>query len=144
MNTTKSGGDGAVVAKPTSRHPIELVREAVLNQRAAGVYVRIGALGVHCTSQEPPTWGCDPREKGVSPLGATLLEHPYAPPIDPHEALALLFDCPVAFVDGLSDGMDRSEPDMGMVGKPDARAYIGGWEIGYRFREEFLRASVRS
>jgi hypothetical protein len=116
-------------------HPIEIIRSAVLSQRASGVYVRIGTLGAHCTSQEPPCWERDPREKGVSPFGATLIENSFAPAIDPHEALAALFDAPLAFVDGMADGMDRAEPDKCRAENLAAgRAYIGGWEIGYRFR----------
>jgi len=126
------------------RHPIEVIREAVLNQRASGVPVRIGPLGVHCTSQQPPCWERDPREKGVSPLGAVLLEHTYALPIDPHESLAVLFDAPVAFVDGLADGLDRVEPDKTRTGKAGALAYIAAWEQGNRFREELLRGGFRS
>ena len=135
----------APATRPVPQHPIELIREAVLNQRAAGIYVRVGApLGVHCTSQQPPCWERDPREASVSPLGACLLEHSYAPPIDPHEALAVLFDAPLAFVDGLADGMEKVEPDRTRTGKPGALAYIGAWEQGYRFREELLRGGFRS
>ena len=127
------------------QHPIEIIRAAVLIQRANGVYVRIGSLGVHCTSQQPPCWERDPREKGISPLGAALLEHSYAPPIEPHEALAVLFDAPVLFVDGMADGMERAEPDKARVGSLlSGRQYIGGWEIGYRFREELLRGGFSS
>lgn len=127
------------------RHPVEIVRESVLNQRAAGVRVRIGTLGVHCTSQEVPRWERDPRETGVSPLGAVLLEHPEAPPCDPHEALAALFDAPLAFVDGMADGIDKAEPDKDCAENITiGRRYIGGWEIGYRYREEFLRAGFSS
>ena len=56
----------------------------------------------------------------------------------------MLFDCPLAFVDGLADGMDRAEPDKDRAGKRDALAYVGAWEIGYRFREELLRGGFRS
>ena len=143
-NTMNSGGAGRTAPGPI--HPVTMIREAILNQRAAGVFVRIGApLGVHCARQEPPCWERDPREKGgVSPFGATLLEHPYAPPIDPHEALAVLFDAPVAFVDGMADGLDKAEPDHARAGTGDARAYIGAWEIGYRLREELLRGGFSS
>ena len=134
----------ASATRPSPQHPIEIIREAVLNQRATGVPVRIGPLGVHCTSQQPPCWERDPREASVSPLGACLLEHPYALPIDPLEALAVLFDAPLPFVEGLADGVDRAEPDKARTGKPGALAFIGGWEQGYRFREELLRGGFRS
>lgn len=127
------------------QHPIEVIRSAVLNQRASGVYVRIGTLGAHCTLQDPPCWERDPRENGVSPLGATLIDNSYAPAIDAHEALAALFDAPLAFVHGLADGMDRAETNKEYAENlTDGRAYIGGWEIGYRFREEFLRGGFSS
>ena len=132
-------------AKPErSLHPVEIILSSVLSQRASGLYVRVGTLGVHVTSQQPPCWERDPRENGVSPLGATLLEHAYALPIEAHEALAVLFDAPLAYVDGLADGIDKAETDKARAGKADALAYLGGWEIGYRFREEFLRAGFSS
>lgn len=126
-------------------HPIELIRSAVLSQRASGIYIRIGALGVHCTSQEPPAWERDPRVTGCSPLGAVLLEYVGPGTVEPHDALAEIFDCRRAFVDGLADGMDKVEPDSSRAASlADGRNYIAGWEVGYRFREEFLRGGFAS
>lgn len=121
------------------QHPIEVIRSAVLSQRAAGARISIGLLGVHVVSAESPRWERDPRAKWLSPLGAVLLEVQPSEWDDPYDALAEVFETRLAYVEGLIDGMEKAEPDKDRAGTRDGRLYVTGWEQGYRFREEMLR-----
>lgn len=123
-------------------HPLTVVRDAVLSAVASGIHVRIGELGVACTSSHGAhRWARD-RDAAISPLGAVLLElQPEATEV--YAALAEAFDVREAFVHGLEGGLDHEAPSQNWTSTINAGQFLAGYETGSLFREEFLRGVSR-
>jgi hypothetical protein len=121
-----------------------ILRDAAIWARGEGVPVRIGSLGVHCTSSHGrERWQRDPRASGVDPLGAILLQH-QPEPTEHHRALAALMEVHEAYVHGAEDALAGEPMSKSWGASISARMYVLGYQCGWLFREELLRGRTRA
>jgi len=119
-------------------HPLTIIREAIEHARVIGVAVRIGDRGVECVSTHGPVrWRRVPTSDGVDPIGAAIL-HRQPAPADIDEAAAIAVNAPLAWVEGCSDGMKRTEPSQAWTVSIKRRLYGAGYDVGTWLRVQLL------
>jgi hypothetical protein len=127
---------------PETPSPAQIIREAIAWVRARGVYVAATRNpGVICASGAVSglaTWERDPYADEISPVGAVILK---AQPqtCDDEDAATIALGVPIAFIEGLEDGVTMTEPVEARKHPIERRQYLLGFELGLMTRGWLLR-----
>jgi len=119
-------------------HPLDELRAALAWAREKGIPVRLSAnFGVVCTSGEASglaTWERDPRmPEGPNVVGIAILRsQPQCTSDD--DAAMLAVGAPLAFVEGVCDGVARQETSHAWTEGVGRRQYLAGVEAGLMVR----------
>jgi hypothetical protein len=131
------------VRSPATPHALDAIKRAILWAREHRLPLRLtDSFGVVCTSQHAlAMWEPDPRARGISPLGACVLQvQPQT--VDTDEAASLAVGAPVAWVEGFAAGCARLDASKAWTESVARAQYLAGFAAGTMARAFVMRAEV--
>jgi hypothetical protein len=137
----------AIVRAPATKPAVTILREAIIWAQLEGYRIRLGTAGygVQCSSRHGnERWERDPREEGVDPLGAVILQHQPEATL-PQYAAALALGGGgswIPWVEGAADGLAGEAKNRTWIDRPVpahvADRYLNGYEAAILLRIAIL------